>query len=161
MVATGIAKAPANSATLPFYGAGAVFFLALSILMFIAAGRFQDHFFTPETLALVHSAALGWGTMIIFGAAYQLLPVIFERELFSSRMAFISFWFLLVGTIVLIVSFWYFDTGTPMITGGVLILIAVILYNLNVFKTGGSASFSIQKLYIMSSAIWLLITVII
>lgn len=161
MVATGIGKAPANSATLPFYGAGAVFFLALSILMFFAADRFQDHFFTPETLALVHSAALGWGTMIIFGAAYQLLPVIFERDLFSSRMAFISFWFLLIGTIVLIASFWYFETGFAMIAGGALILIAVILYNLNVFLTGASSKFSVQKLYLLSSAIWLLITVII
>jgi len=161
MVATGIGKTPANSATLPFYGAGAVFFLALSILMFIAADRFRDHFFNPETLALVHSAALGWGTMIIFGAAYQLLPVIFERELFSSRIAFVSFWFLFIGTIVLIASFWYFEIGIPMISGGVLILIAVVLYSLNVFMTGRSANFSIQKLYIMSSAIWLLITVII
>src|SRR5690606_33996350 len=135
MVATGIAKAPENSATLPFYGAGAIFFLPLSILMFIAACPFQDHFFNPVTLALVHSAALGWGTMIIVGAAYQLLPVIFERELFSSRMAFVSFWFLLVGTIVLITSFWYFEIGVPMIGGGVLVLVAVVLYNLNVFKT--------------------------
>lgn len=161
MIAPGIGKAPDNSATLPFYAAGAVFFLLLSLLMFVAADRFQDHFFTPHTLALVHTAALGWATMIIFGAAYQLLPVIFERELFSSKLAFISFWFLLVGAIALIISFWYFEIGFLMITGGSLVLIAFILYSINVFKTADSVRFSIQKLFMVSSAIWLLITAIV
>jgi len=154
-----IGKPPKNSAVLPFYGTGAVFFLILSILMFVAANRFQEHFFHPETLALVHIAALGWGTMIIFGAAYQLMPVIFEKELFSSKLAFISFWFLLSGTILLIVSFWYFKPGLFMIGGGILVLISVMLYNLNIFKTAALAVISIQKLFLLVSALWLLITV--
>lgn len=159
MVTLGIGKAPKNSAVLPFYGAGTVFFLALTILMFIAADSFKEHFFHPHTLALVHTAALGWGTMIIFGAAYQLMPVIFEEELYSSRMAFISFWFLLIGSIILIASFWFFEVGLAMITGGSLILIAVILYNLNVFKTAIKSILTIQKIFLITSALWLFITV--
>lgn len=159
MVTLGIGKAPKNSAVLPFYGAGTIFFLALTVLMFIAADSFKEHFFHPHTLALVHTAALGWGTMIIFGAAYQLMPVIFEEELYSSKLAFISFWFLLIGAITLIASFWFFKVGLTMITGGSLILIAVILYNLNVFKTAVKSTLSIQKLFLMASAFWLFITV--
>lgn len=155
----GIGKAPRNSAVLPFYGAGTIFFLILTILMFIAADSFKEHFFHPHTLALVHTAALGWGTMIIFGAAYQLMPVIFEEELFSSKMAFISFWFLLIGSIILIASFWFFEVGLFMITGGSAILIAVILYNFNVFKTAVKSILTIQKLFLMASALWLFITV--
>ena len=159
MVTLSIGKAPKNSAVLPFYGAGTIFFLALTILMFVAADSFKEHFFHPHTLALVHTAALGWATMIIFGAAYQLMPVIFEEELYNSRIAFISFWFLLIGSILLITSFWLFQVGTMMITGGSFVLIAAILYNLNVFKTAVKSSFSIQKLFLMSSALWLLLTV--
>jgi len=159
MITLSIGKAPRNSAVLPFYGASAIFFLALTVLMFIAADSFKEHFFHPHTLALVHTAALGWGTMIIFGAAYQLMPVIFEEELYSSKIAFVSFWFLLIGSITLIVSFWFFQVGLAMITGGSLILIAVILYNLNVFRTAVKSALTIQKLLLMSSALWLFVTV--
>jgi len=159
MAVLGIGKAPKDSAVLPFYGTGAVFFLILSILMLVASDRFQDHFFQAETLALVHTAALGWGTMIIFGAAYQLMPVIFEKELFSSQLAFTSFWFLLFGSVLLICSFWYFQPGILMITGGTFVLIAVALYNVNVFKTAGLSDFSVEKLFLLSSALWLFITV--
>src|SRR5690606_34836981 len=143
---TSIGNPPKDFAVLPFYAAGAVFFLGLSLLMLIAAGRFQEHFFQGQTLALVHAAALGWGTMIIFGAAYQLLPVICEKDLFSSKLAFISFLFLLVGTILLVGTFWYFKTGPIMIYGGSFIFIAAVLYNINVFKTANLASgFPIEK----------------
>lgn len=136
------------------------FFLGLSLLMFIAAGRFQEHFFQGQTLALVHAAALGWGTMIIFGAAYQLLPVICEKDLFSSKLAFISFGFLLIGTILLVGTFWYFKTGPIMIYGGSFIFIAAALYNINVFKTANLANgFPIEKVFLVSSALWLLVTI--
>lgn len=147
-----------DAAVLPFYGAGAIFFLILTLLMFVASNRFQDHFFQAQTLALVHAAALGWGTMIIFGAAYQLMPVIFERELYSSKMAFTSFLALFTGSIALVCSFWYFHIGLLMIGSGVLVLIAAILYSINVFKTAGSAKFNVQKLFLMASSIWLIIT---
>lgn len=156
---TSIGNPPKDFAVLPFYAAGAIFFLGLSLLMFLAAGRFQEHFFQGQTLALVHAAALGWGTMIIFGAAYQLLPVICEKDLFSSKLAFISFWSLLVGTILLVGTFWHFKTGQIMIYGGSFIFIAALLYNINVFKTANIANaFSIKKAFLIGSALWLLAT---
>lgn len=155
-----IGNPPKDYAVLPFYGAAALFFLLLSLLMFVAAGRFQEHFFQGQTLALVHAAALGWGTMIIFGAAYELLPVICERDLYSSKLAFLSFVFLLIGTIFLVGSFWYFKTGPFMICGGVLVFLAAILYNINVFKTANlSHGFPIHKAFLISSALWLLATI--
>ena len=159
MVALNIGKAPKNSAVLPFYGAAAFFFLALTIMMFIAADSFKEHFFNPHTLALVHTAALGWATMIIFGAAYQLMPVIFEEELYSSKLAYISFWFLCIGAIILICTFWFFHLGFVMIAGGTLIWVASILYNINVFKTALKSRTSIQQLFLLSSACWLFLTV--
>src|SRR5690606_30007417 len=75
-----IGKAPHPIAVLPFYGTGAVCFAALALLLFLASGELMGHHFSPHLLAIVHTAALGWGTMVIFGAAYQLLPVVCERS---------------------------------------------------------------------------------
>lgn len=58
-----------KAAVIPFYITGALFFLSLTVLAFLAADSFHGHYFQAHTLALVHIAALGWGTMVIFGAA--------------------------------------------------------------------------------------------
>lgn len=157
-----IGKAPENHAVLPFYGTAAFFFLLLSILMFFSEDKFTVHYFSPHILTIVHLAALGWGTMIIFGAAYQLLPVICERDLFSSNMAFTSYCFLTIGILILAGSFWYFQLGWLMISGGSFILIAVSIYLLNVFRTAAIFQhFTFEKLFVLSSALWLFLTVMI
>lgn len=155
-----IGKAPKNNAVLPFYGTAAFFFLALSVLMLFSAPQFKVHYFSPHILSIVHLAALGWGTMVIFGAAYQLLPVICERDLFSSKLAFFSYCFLTTGVVCLCFSFWFFQTGWWMISGGSFILIAAFLYFLNVLKTSNVLqNYSLQKLFVVSSATWLLFTI--
>lgn len=135
-------------------------FLALTVLMVVSPASFTQHYFSPHLLTMVHVAALGWGTMIIFGAAHQLLPVICERDLFSEKLASITFYLLAAGVLLLVSHFWTLNTGIPMISGGVLILIAVIAYGINVWKTTEICSkYSVQKLYVLSSSLWLLSTV--
>lgn len=74
----------------PFFATAAVFFLVFSILLLLTGSQILGHYFQPRVLAIVHTLALGWGTMIIFGAAYQLVPVIFEHTLFAPKLAFFS-----------------------------------------------------------------------
>lgn len=162
MAEINIGKAPSNSAVLPFYATAAVAFAVLCILLQLSAASLTQHYFSPHLLTIVHTAALGWGTMIIFGAAYQLLPVICEKDLFSSPLAYISWYFLTIGVALLTWSFWDFTTGTIMITGGSMIVIAAIMYFINVYRTGGICKrYNIQKLFIVSSAFWLLFTVVV
>ena len=157
-----IGKAPSNSAVLPFYATGAAAFFVLCLLLLLSPASLTMHYFNPNLLAIVHTAALGWGTMVIFGAAHQLLPVICEQDLFSDRMARASWYTLTAGTIMLVYSFWDFTVGTVMITGGSLIVIASLLYLINVLFTSRICSrYSLQKLYIISSALWLLLTVVV
>jgi len=159
MAGVNIGKAPGNRTILPFYGTGAIFFLLLTVMLLLSPTTLKGRYFQPHLLAMVHTAALGWGTMVIFGASYQLLPVICERELYSSWTAMLSYFFLTSGAIFLILSFWLFRTGVIMITGGSLILIASLLYLLNAWKTAGSCKkYSVQKCFIISSAIWLVVT---
>ena len=149
-------------AVLPFYGTGALFFVALAVLLFMSAGELTGHHFSPHLLAIVHAAALGWGTMVIFGAAYQLLPVICERDLYSVALAVASYVMLTVGAILLVWSFWVFEVGVLMITGGSLVVSAVLLYTINTCATAAWHKHgTIQQAFIVSSALWLLITVVI
>ena len=39
------------------------------------------HYYHPRLLALTHAVTLGWITLAIMGASYQLVPVVFERPL--------------------------------------------------------------------------------
>lgn len=155
-----IGKAPTNSAVLPFYATGAVAFVILCIVMLLTPETFTRHYFSPHMLTIVHIAALGWGTMIIFGAAHQLLPVICEQDLYSEKIASLVWYTLTAGIILLTYTFWDLKVGWMMITGGSLIVFSVLLYVINVIKTTEiCAKYSIQKLYITSSALWLLFTV--
>ncbi len=155
-----IGKAPGNSAILPFYATGAVAFLILCVVMFCTPETFTGHYFTPHMLTIVHIAALGWGTMVIFGAAHQLLPVICEQNLYSEKMASVSWYTLTAGIILLTWKFWTLEAGWLMISGGSLVVLSVVLFLINVVKTSASCgSYNAQKLFITASAVWLLFTV--
>lgn len=162
MTQISIGKAPGNRAVLPFYATGAVMFFVLCVLMVFSPESFTRHYFTPHLLTIVHVAALGWGTMIIFGAAHQLLPVICEQDLYSEKMAAFVWYTLTFGMILLTTNFWNLTVGWVMIAGGSLIVISAALYLFNVLKTSRIFNnYSIQKLFLVSSAIWLLFTVIV
>ena len=162
MAQASIGKAPGNSAVLPFYATGAVMFFVLCVLMVFSPQSFTQHYFTPHLLTMVHVASLGWGTMIIFGAAHQLLPVICEQDLYSEKMASFVWYTLTLGMILLTTNFWNLTVGWVMIAGGSLIVISATLYLVNVLKTSRiNKKYSIQKMFLASSAIWLLFTVIV
>lgn len=157
-----IGQSPPAKIIIPFYATGSIAFGMFCVLLFISADSLTGHYFNPHLLTIVHTAALGWATMVIFGAAYQLLPVICERNLFSNQLALLSWYFLCFGTILLAGSFWNFRTGWLMITGGTMVVLAAIFYSLNAFFTGGVCkNVSTVKVFIITSAIWLLITTLI
>lgn len=154
-----IGRAPANHIVLPFFRTGALFYLVLSILLLFSGGDWSGHYFTPHLLALVHTAALGWGSMIIFGASYQILPIICGCDLFSPLLARASFICLTIGVLFLVPSFWWFRPGWTMITGGTSVVVAAVFYNINAFHTTGTCKrYATQRLFILSSACWLLLT---
>ncbi|MFI5136989.1 MAG: hypothetical protein ACHQIM_04125 [Sphingobacteriales bacterium] len=117
------------------YVVAALCFFTLAVMMLFSVQAFTGHYFHPQILAITHIAALGWGTMIILGASYQLIPVVLETELYSEKLAWISFSLFLPGMIALIYSFWIFIPGIHMQCGAVLLLAAVILFTVNVYLT--------------------------
>lgn len=157
-----IGKAPSNSAVLPFYATGAIFFFVLCLLMLVSADSFTGHYFNPHLLAFVHLAAIGWGTMLIFGAGHQLLPVICEQDLFSEKLASFCWYSLTAGIALLTFSFWNFSVGIIMISGGALVILSALFFVANVLLTSRiCVRYSLQKMFILSSAVWLLFTTVV
>lgn len=161
MTPFGTQRAPSATVVMPFYGTAAVAFLVLSVMMVISSGAFTGHFFQPRLLAITHLATLGWGTMIIFGASHQLLPVVMEVYLYSEKLAGWCYVFLLPGVVLLVTAFWTFNSGWVMETGAILILIAVILYVINTYGTARkNTKWSISADCMVTASIWLLLTAV-
>jgi hypothetical protein len=143
------------------YIVAAFCFLILSVMMLFSVKAFTGHYFHPQILAITHMAALGWGTMIILGASYQLIPVVLETDLYSERLAWISFALFLPGLIALVYSFWIFVPGIHMQCGAILLLLAVSLFTINVYLTAKKKKQdTIQEDFIFSACICLCFTVV-
>ena len=144
---------------LPFYGYAALSFLLATILIMQNTAAFTQHYFNPHTLAITHTMALGWGTMIILGASHQLFPVLIEGKLHSNLLAYLSFFFAAIGIPLLIFSFYIFDMGIIAQAGALLINLAVICYILNLFiSISKSKKENVHAVFAFTASLWLLLT---
>ncbi len=144
---------------LPHYAFAALAFLVLNVLLLFSTDAFGGHYFHPKLLTLTHIAALGWGTMVIFGALYQLLPVLLQVPLYSGKLAKITFGFLGSGTILLAYSFWTFQVGAVLYFAGCLLVLAFLLFNINIqLTTRQTKTWTIEADFIATSGIWLFLT---
>ena len=65
----------------------AVAFVAASLSVAWLAPELAGHYYHPRLLALTHTVTLGWITLAIMGASYQLIPIVLERPIWSERLA--------------------------------------------------------------------------
>lgn len=133
-------------------------FVCLSVMLLFAAQNLTGHYFHPQLLAITHMAALGWGTLVIFGAIYQLLPVILETELYSHKAGWWSLGLFFAGLIFLVYSFWNFQPGFYMQIGSVLLLAGIGIFGANVFLTAKQNRNDIHQEFIITACIWLVAT---
>lgn len=144
---------------LPFYIYASASFLIATALLLFHTDLMLAHYFNPYTLSITHLMALGWGTMIIFGASHQLLPVLIEGKLDSKSLAYLTFIFAAAGIPILIAGFYIFHTGWMLQTGAVLINAGVIFYLINVFRSSfNSKKRSIHAWFIITASLWLFST---
>lgn len=155
----GLGKTTNYKVVLPFYLYAALGFLGGTLLLVFHTDIVGMHHFNPQTLAITHTMALAWGTMIIFGASHQLLPVLIEGRLASDALAYLTFGFAAVGVPVLILGFYVFDVGLPMQLGAILINIGVVCYVINVFLSAfKSDNRNVHAWYVITAALWLFTT---
>ncbi|GHO91045.1 hypothetical protein KSF_010930 [Reticulibacter mediterranei] len=88
----------------------------------------------PHVLATVHIATLGWLTMMIMGASFQLIPVITVSSLHGARFIRWQYPLYISGVTLLISGFWWMQTWL-LIAGGSLVVLAVIHYSIIVGRS--------------------------
>lgn len=155
-------KNTSHKIVLPFYGYAALSLLVATLLLLTSSLSFTQHYFQPKTLAITHLMALGWGTMMILGASYQLIPVLIEGKLFSNLMAYLSFLLAGTGIPLLVYAFYNFNMGSPAQYGAILINAAIVLYLVNLaMSIIKSKNGNIHAVFIFTAALWLLLTAVV
>lgn len=155
----GLQQTTSHKVVIPFYAYAALSIFVGLLMLFLNLEIFDNHHFFSKTLAITHIMALGWGSMIIFGASYQLLPVIIASKLYSNSLAYLSFIISAIGIPILITGFYVFDTKNLLLLGGILINIGVVFYLINVILSiYKSKKTEVRVWFMLTSSLWLFST---
>ncbi len=142
-----------------YLGTGITAFLALCALLVVCSPGLKGEFFQGRLLALTHLTVLGWVSMVIFGALFQLVPVVFEAPLYSERLAFAQYALFLPGLLGMVLSFWNFKLGVPLLASVSLTALAFLLFIVNLGVTLARAkSRSLTGLFIGTGLFYLALT---
>ena len=106
-------------------------FLAAALGVVWLAPELAGHNYHPRILALTHTVTLGWITLAIMGASYQLIPVVLERPIWSERLARWQLLVLVVGVTGMAAHF-YLGTWRGLATAAGLLAIGVAMHLVNV-----------------------------
>ncbi len=155
---SGSQNAPSAPLVIAHYLIGATAFTIMIVLLLFAIDAMGGHYFQPRLLAVTHVGVLGWISTVIFGALYQLLPVILNTALHSERLAGVTLGSLSIGTAVLTYGFWNFDVARSIPIGGSMVLLAFFLFAYNAFRTLRNGKKRLQADLIATALIWLLVT---
>ena len=156
---TNVGNNTSHKVVIPFYVYAAFSLLVATILLIFTTNAFNQHSFHPHTLAITHTMALGWGTMMILGASHQLVPVLIEGKLFSEWLAYLSFALAGAGIPLLVYSFFTFNLGWPAWIGGTLVNVAILFYIINLaISILQSKQENVHAIFIFTAAAWLFMT---
>jgi hypothetical protein len=88
--------------------------------------------------------------------------VLIEGKLFSKKLAYASFVFAAIGIPLLACGFYEFDMGLHTQCGGILIIIAIITYLINLaVSMARSKKENVHAFFIFTAALWLLATAVV
>jgi hypothetical protein len=161
-ISTDPVKTTSYKVVLPFYAYASIAFFVATLFLFFSAPAFGRHYFHPHVIAITHTMALGWGTMVILGASHQLVPVLIEGKLFSNTLAYISFALAAVGIPLLVYAFYTFNMSWMARRGGELVIGAVVIYLINMgISMAKSKTENVHAVFVFTAGLWLLITTIV
>ena len=152
-------NAPDVSVVKPHFIFGSIALFILSILIILADSSLLDAYFNNKIIAITHMAVLGWAVMIVFGALYQLIPVVFETSLFSEKLAKFTFWLSGFSVIFLTYSFWIGAYTSLLVYASLLMFISLLLFVVNVFLSYRNSKLkNISSKFVITAVLWLAIT---
>ena len=95
------------------------------------APELAGHYYHPRLVALTHTVTLGWITLAIMGASYQLIPIVLERLIWSERVARWQLAILAVAVIGMVAHF-YLGTWPGLAAAAGLLAVGIALHLLNI-----------------------------
>lgn len=143
-----------------FFIAGAFFYTLTSFVLPFFADEINSFFLSSSIASLSHLYLLGFVMMIIFGAMYQLIPVILGIPLFSKDFAYIQFYLFTAGILLFVFSLYFENYMDFMPYGALLVYLSMLIFAANVFLTYKNIErWTIVSKFIFVSNIFLLISV--
>ncbi len=113
----------------------------------------------PRVFALTHLAVLGWITMTMFGALYQLFPVALGGTLRSPRLGRWNFWVMAVGIAGFVPSF-YADWTPGVALFGSLTVGGVLHFASQLLRSYPSVrDWHPMAFYVLAALLWLVATI--
>ena len=162
MVGVASKNAPPPSVVVPHFVFGAISFLVLTILILFNVESLSGHYFNPKLLSLVHLTTLGWISMIIFGALYQLVPVVLDVKLHNEKLAKINFYIYALSIIMFVFAFWdMYNQVLLFQVGGSLMFTSITLFSYNIMMSAFNAKRKlIAAKFIISAIFWFFTTAV-
>jgi len=153
------ANAPHSSVVIPHFIFAGLCFMALAILIVLNSTSLLEAYFNTKIIAITHMAVLGWASMIVFGALYQLIPVVFETSLYSEKLAKITFWISAVSILFLTYAFWDGAFSMLLVYASSFMFLSLFLFILNIALSYRASQIkNISSKFIIASIFWLAIT---
>jgi hypothetical protein len=80
-------RSPSPLVPLAYLVTAATAFVLAAVAVPWLAPALAGHYYQPRVLALAHTMTLGWITLTIMGASYQIVPIVLGRPVWSERLA--------------------------------------------------------------------------
>lgn len=118
-----------------FFIAAIVFLLLSGIGLFFVASDISGYIISSSLAAFSHLYLLGFVMMVIFGAMYQLLPVVLEAPIFSKDFAYVQFYMYVIGFPLMVCGFAFPALHLLIPYGAVITYLSMAIFCFNVFLT--------------------------
>lgn len=122
---------PSPLVPLAYLTCAAAAFLGAALGIGWLAPDLAGHYYHPRVLALTHTVTLGWITLAIMGASYQLIPIVLERPIWSERLACWQLGVLAVAVLGMVAHF-YLGSWSGLAVAAGLLAVGIGLHLLNV-----------------------------
>lgn len=118
-----------------FFIAGIVFLSLSGVALLFMSADISGYIISSSLAAFSHLYLLGFVMMVIFGAMYQLLPVVLEAPIFSKDFAYVQFYMYIVGFSLMVSGFSVSELHLLIPYGSVITYLSMLIFCFNVFLT--------------------------
>lgn len=153
-------NAPPLALPLTFFITGLLGLIAALVDLLLHTGDLLHfRYGTGAMLSATHFMTLGFLSMVMMGAMYQLVPVVLNTELRSPRLGFWHYSLFVPGVLFMVAGFLSGDNGW-LTVGGSLVVVSVVLFLVNMIWTlKKSSTWDLSGVYVGTSIGYLALTV--